>query len=62
MIYISLVYKSWCWKYFDKKCLKTEKQNERASRKTFDVKELQLKFKEYKQKDDILNMIRAKCR
>ena len=40
--------------------MKTEKQNERANRKTFDVKELQLKFKGYKQKDDILNMIMRK--
>ena len=40
--------------------MKTEKQNARANRKTFDVKELQLKFKEYIQKDDILNMIMRK--
>jgi hypothetical protein len=46
-----------CWKYFNKKYLKTEKQNERAKRETFDVKELQLRCKGYKQKDDNLNMI-----
>ena len=40
--------------------MKTEKQNARANRKTFNVKELQLKFKGYKQKDDILNMIMRK--
>ena len=34
----------------------TEKQIEKASREKFDVKDLQLKFKEYKQKDDIINM------
>ena len=40
--------------------MKTEKQNARANRKTFNVKELQLKFKGYKQKGDILNMIMRK--
>ena len=32
----------------------------RASSQIFDVKELQLKFNEYKQKDDILNMIKRR--
>ena len=35
----------------------TDKQNERASRRIFDVKELQLK---YKQRDDMLNMIKSR--
>ena len=38
----------------------TEKQIEKVSREIFDVKEVQLKFKEYKQKDDIINMIMRK--
>jgi hypothetical protein len=38
----------------------TDKKNERAHRQIIDVKEIQLKFKENKQKDNILNMIKNK--
>jgi hypothetical protein len=37
-----------------------DKKNERATRQIIDIKELQLKLKNYKQKDDIFNMIMEK--